>query len=72
MMEGRFLGLDVGTKRIGVAISDPLAIIAQPLKIISRQPEQQSIEEIKKLCKEYNVSIIIVGLSFGCRGLCLL
>lgn len=68
MEECRYLALDVGTKRIGVAISDPLAIIAQPLKTISRSPEQQSIEEIEKLCKEYNVSAIVIGLPKNMDG----
>ena len=64
----RFLGLDVGTKRIGVAISDPLAISAQPLKIILRVPEKKAVEEIAKLCKEYNVEIIIAGLPKNMDG----
>lgn len=35
----RYIGLDVGTKRIGVALSDPLLITAQPLEAIAREPE---------------------------------
>lgn len=68
MTNDRSLALDVGTKRIGIAISDPLFIIAQPLKTISRYPEQQSIEEINKICKEYNVSTIVVGLPKNMDG----
>jgi len=64
----RFLGLDVGTKRIGSAISDPLAITAQPLKLINRVPENKAIEEIKKICKEYDVEAIIVGLPKNMNG----
>jgi len=64
----RFLGLDVGTKRIGSAISDPLAITAQPLKVISRLPENKAIEEIKKICNEYNVETIIAGLPKNMDG----
>ena len=64
----RFLGLDVGKKRIGSAISDPLAITAQPLKVIPRIPENKAIEEIKKICKDYNVEIIIVGLPKNMNG----
>ncbi|MFH0702644.1 MAG: Holliday junction resolvase RuvX [bacterium] len=64
----RYLGLDVGTKRIGISISDPLFIIAQPLKTIFRHSEQQSIEEIENLCKEYNVSVIIIGLPKNMNG----
>jgi len=64
----RFLGLDIGTKRIGSAISDPLAITAQPLKVISRVPENKAIEEIKKICNEYNVETIVAGLPKNMDG----
>lgn len=68
MTNSRYLSLDIGTKRIGIAISDPLFIIAQPLRTISREPEKNSIEEIEKLCKEYNVSNIIAGLPKNMDG----
>jgi len=64
----RFLGLDIGTKRIGAAVSDPLAITAQPLKVISRLPENKAIEEIKKICNEYNVETIVAGLPKNMDG----
>ena len=64
----RFLGLDIGTKRIGAAISDPLAITAQPLKVILRIPENKAIEEIKKICNEYNVETIVAGLPKNMDG----
>lgn len=64
----RFLGLDIGTKRIGSAISDPLAITAQPLKVIPRTPEYKAIEEIKKICNEYNVKLIVAGLPRNMDG----
>lgn len=64
----RFLGLDVGSKRIGVAISDPLFITGQPVKTISRTSDANAIEEIKEICKEYNVSAIVVGLPKNMNG----
>jgi len=64
----RFLGLDIGTKRIGSAISDPLAISAQPLKVILRTPEKKAIEEIMKICNEYNVEAIVAGLPKNMDG----
>ena len=67
-IKGRILGLDIGTKRIGIAISDPLIIFAQPLKAIRRQPEQISINEIKKICRENNVQFIITGLPKNMNG----
>ncbi len=64
----RILGLDIGTKRIGAAISDPIGISAQPLKVIARIPEKKSVEEIKKICEEYNVSLIIAGIPKNMDG----
>lgn len=64
----RYIGLDIGTKRIGVAVTDPLFISAQPLKTIDRMPEKKSIEEIDKICKEYNVSLIVAGLPKNMDG----
>ncbi len=64
----RILGLDIGTKRIGIAISDPLGISAQPLKAIARKPEKNSIDEIKKICEQYNVCLIIAGIPKNMNG----
>lgn len=58
----RILGLDVGSKTIGVAISDPLGWTAQGITTIRRSKKEQDIEEIKKICKEYSVETIVIGL----------
>lgn len=57
----RIMGLDVGDKTIGVAISDPLLLTAQGLKTIKRESNKKDIEEIEYIIKEYNVIKIIVG-----------
>mgnify|MGYP002526835788 CR=1 FL=1 len=54
------MALDIGTKRIGVALSDYLHVIATPYVCILRQPEQAAIEEICKIAKENNVEKIVV------------
>jgi putative Holliday junction resolvase len=64
----RVLALDIGTKRIGVALSDPLLITAQPLTVIQRVPENQAIDEITSLCKQYNINKVIVGLPKNMNG----
>ncbi|NLF84014.1 MAG: Holliday junction resolvase RuvX [Candidatus Gastranaerophilales bacterium] len=64
----RILGLDIGTKRIGIAISDPLQITAQPMKAILRKPDKASAEEIKKICEENNVQLIVAGLPKNMDG----
>ena len=58
----RILGLDVGQKTIGVAISDPLGFTAQGITTIRREKKLKDIEEVKRKCEEYNVKTIVVGL----------
>ena len=64
----RILGLDVGSKTIGVAISDPLGWTAQGITTIKRTKKDQDIEEIRKICKEYSVESIVVGLPKNMNG----
>lgn len=62
------MGLDVGTKRIGIALSDFLLLTAQPYETISREPETSSIKKIIRICNENNVKKIIVGLPKNMNG----
>lgn len=64
----KIMALDVGTKRIGIALSDYLHVIATPHTTISRTPEQDAIESILKIAKENNVKTIIVGLPINMDG----
>ena len=64
----KLMALDVGTKRIGIALSDYLHVIATPHTTISRTPEQDAIESILKIAKENNVKTIIVGLPINMDG----
>ena len=64
----KIMGLDVGKKRIGISLSDPLGYTAQPYKTIERQPEQNAIDTIKKICAENNVQKIVVGLPKNMNG----
>lgn len=56
----RIMALDAGDKRIGVAVSDPLRITAQGLKVLENSPG--IFDEIASLCREYDVDKIVVGL----------
>jgi putative holliday junction resolvase len=56
----RILGLDVGTVRIGVALSDPLGMTAQPLEVIDRR-RTDAVARIAALCTEYEVQRVIYG-----------
>ncbi len=61
----RILGLDFGSKTVGVAVCDPLGITAQGVEIIRRKDEnklRQTLARIEELVKEYEVEKIILGL----------
>lgn len=58
----KVIGLDIGKKRIGIALSDIMGMIAHPVETISREPEKNAIEKIKNICKENNVKTIVAGL----------
>ena len=64
----KIMALDVGTKRIGVALSDYLQVIANPCTCIQRDPEQKAIEEITKIAKENRVEKIVVGVPYNMDG----
>ncbi len=61
----RIIGLDFGSKTVGVAVSDPLGITAQGLEIIRRKDEnklRQTLARIEELTKEYEAQEIVLGL----------
>jgi putative holliday junction resolvase len=64
----RILALDVGDARIGLALSDPLGILASPLKIITRQNHLKDVEDILDIAKKNDVSRLIIGLPVNMDG----
>lgn len=64
----RYLGLDVGEKTIGLAISDPLGLTAQGLTTIRRSGNKVDYEKIKEYIDEYKVKTLIVGLPYNMNG----
>jgi putative holliday junction resolvase len=58
----RYLGLDIGDKRIGVALSDPTALLASPLTIVKRRDDTADIAAIVKLVAEHQAGMVIAGL----------
>jgi len=65
---GRVLGLDVGARRIGVAVSDPLGITAQGLETLLRRNKKHDFEHLRKVIREYKVKEIVVGLPLRMSG----
>ena len=62
------MGLDIGDKRIGVALSDPQGILASPLTIIDRKDEKLDIAAINNIINQHQVKQIIVGLPRSMDG----
>ena len=64
----RILSIDYGERRLGLALSDPLGIIAKPLQIIDRKKTSNYFSEIVSLIKDKNINKIIVGLPLTMKG----
>ena len=67
-LNGRILALDLGKKRIGVAISDPLGITAQGLPTIQRTTIREDVGVIDRICTDQGVTLIVLGLPLHMDG----
>lgn len=67
-MKERILTIDYGSKRIGLAVSDPLGLTAQPLPYLSNHGIQPFIQDLKKIIREKSVSRIVLGLPRSLDG----
>lgn len=68
----QYLGIDYGEKRIGVAIGDEALRIAFPLRVLDNSGRRRVVEEISRIVKEREVTMIVVGLPIrldGTRGI---
>ena len=68
MSGGRILGLDFGSKKIGVAVSDELRLTAHGLENIRARPAEKALEVLKQVAREYNVGEIVIGLPLNMDG----
>jgi putative Holliday junction resolvase len=64
----RIMGLDIGSRTIGVAVSDELGITAQGLKTIRRKSNEEDLEEIVEIIGQFEISEIVVGLPKNLDG----
>lgn len=62
------MGVDLGTKRIGIAVSDPDGLFASPLLVIQRRGGAADLREIAALVQDYEVGTVVVGLPVDLRG----
>jgi putative Holliday junction resolvase len=68
-LKPRVLGLDVGSRRIGIAISDPLGLTAQGLPTLQRQNKRLDFEQLAKIINDYQISEIVVGYPLRLSGM---
>ena len=68
MQTGRIAALDVGQRRIGIAVSDPLGMTAQGLATLQRQNRARDLAALEDLAREYQVRLWIVGLPIHLSG----
>jgi putative Holliday junction resolvase len=62
------MGLDIGTKRIGVAVSDETGTLAQGRGVVTRESDSRAIDQIKSIIEEYKVEEIVAGLPLNMNG----
>ncbi|MCL1925526.1 MAG: Holliday junction resolvase RuvX [Syntrophorhabdaceae bacterium] len=66
--KGKVVGLDYGSRRIGVAVSDSLGFTAQPLPPIVRSGDKKDIEELGRLAAELEITSVVLGLPLLMNG----
>jgi putative Holliday junction resolvase len=64
----RLLGLDLGTRRIGVAVSDELGLLAHGLMVVTRNGGRRDLEAIARLVHEENIQGVVIGLPLNMDG----
>ena len=64
----RILAIDYGLKRIGLAVSDPLGFTAQGIETIQNLSKKQIMAALLKICKEYGVAEVVIGLPVNMNG----
>ncbi|MDZ7821392.1 MAG: Holliday junction resolvase RuvX [Candidatus Marinimicrobia bacterium] len=64
----RVLAVDFGSRRIGVAVSDPLGIIASPLDTLEIRSDAEGVRRIAALCREYGAGTLLMGYPLGNSG----
>lgn len=67
-MSGRIMALDVGTKTIGVALSDPLGHFAQPHETLARKGVRKDVDRLMQWVADHSVTEVVVGLPYELDG----
>lgn len=67
-MTGRVLGVDPGTVRIGLALSDPLGVTAQPIDHLERIGSRRDLNNLAQRVKDHDVRVVVIGLPLTLAG----
>ena len=67
-MTGRVLALDVGSRRLGVAVSDPTGTVATPLATVPRRDPVEDASTIGRLAAEHGAAVVVAGLPVSLSG----
>jgi len=65
---GRILGVDLGARRVGLALTDPLRTFGSPLATLAFTSEADLAERIARLCSERDVDLVIIGMPYELDG----
>jgi len=65
---GRILGVDLGARKVGLALTDPLRMFGSPLDTIPLVSEASVVERIVQLCQERGADLVVIGMPFQADG----
>ncbi|MDI3504444.1 MAG: putative pre6S rRNA nuclease [Candidatus Cloacimonadota bacterium] len=67
-MMGRIMAIDYGSKRVGIAMSDPLRIFAKPHSVVPNRGFDSLLSRIKALCRDHDVNLVVIGMPYAIDG----
>ena len=67
-MQGRVLAIDIGSKRVGLAVSDELRLTVRALQALPRTPWKRLLSSLAELCEQFDVQSIVLGLPLRLDG----
>jgi putative Holliday junction resolvase len=67
-VQGRVLGVDLGARRVGLALSDPLRMVSSPLATVPMTSESALARTLADLCREHQVGTVVLGLPLSADG----
>jgi putative Holliday junction resolvase len=65
---GRVVALDIGERRIGVAVSDPSGIVVRSAGVVKAEPRARALAEVQRIVREEEAMLVVVGLPLTLRG----